>query len=454
MKIFYKNLKCTFLLLLFAFLFNHVQSQQVTNIEARQDGKKIIITYTLTGKQDINENEIKFFVSTNGGINWEQLTNGITGDVGPKITPGSLKTITWDVLATRNKLQGDNIRFKISASYISDLTFTDSRDGKTYKIVKIGTQTWMAENLNYNTSSGSWCYNNNISNCSKYGRLYDWETAKNVCPSGWHLPNDAEWTKLTGFIGSDVVKKLKSTTGWNSNDNGSDSFGFAAVPGGYRNNDGTFLTIESESDWWSSTEGDNKNAWNKYLKFNDGSVNSLLFKKDLGFSVRCVKDNDDGIIQNNSSKTITKLSNLNIMRDGTLLKVEQALTDFYIFDFSKINDGIKDFVQPFSKNPAVTYSNGAQYNDGRGFTFTFKRPVALGRIVKYGYDFPFDAIIEYYENNSWVKIASIPNKENPQNYDFNYDGSIKSNKWRWYILNYNSTGNMYFYEIEAFEQKN
>jgi uncharacterized protein (TIGR02145 family) len=89
-------------------------------------------------------------------------------------------------------------------------TFKDSRDGKTYKTVKIGTQTWMANNLAFKASSGCCAYDNNKSNAAIYGYLYSWETAKNVCPTGWHLPSMAEWTTLIDYEGGETAgNKLK-----------------------------------------------------------------------------------------------------------------------------------------------------------------------------------------------------------------------------------------------------
>ena len=113
----------------------------------------------------------------------------------------------------------------------------DKRDGKTYKTVKIGTQIWMAENLNYDAENSK-CYENKPENCEKYGRLYDWETAMKACPYGWHLSSDKEWQVLVNFAGGKEVagKKLKAKSGWNSykgkSGNGTDGLGFSALPGG------------------------------------------------------------------------------------------------------------------------------------------------------------------------------------------------------------------------------
>jgi len=120
--------------------------------------------------------------------------------------------------------------------------FCDTRDSKVYKFVKIGTQTWMAENLDYN-ASGSKCYNNSTSNCTTYGRLYDWATARNACPDGWHLPSNVDWNVLMKFVNpscsdnsscAGAGTKLKAKSGWNSYSGvpaGMDNYGF--LGGGY-----------------------------------------------------------------------------------------------------------------------------------------------------------------------------------------------------------------------------
>ncbi|MDR2579568.1 MAG: fibrobacter succinogenes major paralogous domain-containing protein [Fibromonadaceae bacterium] len=167
-------------------------------------------------------------------------------------------------------------------------TFKDSRDGKTYKWVKIGDQTWMAENLNFEGSSAYFqasstaCYNNNSSNCDAYGRLYNWHAALNACPPGWHLPTDAEWTVLTDFVGTDPGTKLKAASGWNSGGNGTDEFGFSALPGG-GGWDGSFARVGSEGFWWSATGFNTSDAW--YWSMSMSRSNKLGLN-----SVRCVKN--------------------------------------------------------------------------------------------------------------------------------------------------------------------
>jgi len=173
-------------------------------------------------------------------------------------------------------------------------SFTDSRDGKVYKTVKIGTQTWMAENLAYKAGYGCWAYNNNDSNVAKYGYLYDWKLAKTVCPAGWHLPSDAEWLALIKYLGGDSLAggKLKMTTAWVSPNTGANnSSGFSALPGGfYYSLDDTFNSFGQTGDWWSASESSEFRAWNWVLGYDGASVNHLSTNKDFSMSVRCIKD--------------------------------------------------------------------------------------------------------------------------------------------------------------------
>jgi uncharacterized protein (TIGR02145 family) len=149
----------------------------------------------------------------------------------------------------------------------------------------------MTENLNYN-ASGSKCYINSDANCTKYGRLYDWETALTACPSGWHLPSDAEWTTLTSFVGSPAGTKLKAKSGWNNGGNGTDDYGFSALPGGFVDANGNFFYVGDIGRWWSATENDASNAWYRYMHVSYGSadVGRDSFGKTFLYSVRCLQD--------------------------------------------------------------------------------------------------------------------------------------------------------------------
>jgi len=175
-------------------------------------------------------------------------------------------------------------------------TFTDKRDSTEYKWVRIGGQYWMAENLAYKPAEGKyWAYNNDQNNVAKYGYLYDWETAKNVCPSGWHLPSDAEWTTLTDYLGGKEVAggKLKEagTKHWHiPNGGATNESGFAARPGGGLNNNGSFNGIGNAAGWWISTEDSTKGAWIRSMNYLFSSVSRSNYDKEYGFSVRCLRD--------------------------------------------------------------------------------------------------------------------------------------------------------------------
>ncbi len=171
---------------------------------------------------------------------------------------------------------------------------TDPRDGQQYKIVVIGTQTWMAENLNYTPNTGnSWCYDDDPAACKMYGRLYDWETALNVCPSGWHLPSDVEWTILTTYLGDNAGGKMKSTKDWDApNTDATNESGFSGLPGGRRYDyyGGLFYDLGSYGYWWSASESSADNAWRRRLGYRGGYVGRGSGYKEGGFSVRCLRN--------------------------------------------------------------------------------------------------------------------------------------------------------------------
>jgi len=172
----------------------------------------------------------------------------------------------------------------------SGASLVDKRDGKTYRTVVIGNQTWMAENLN--NDGGGKCYDNDPSNCAKYGRLYTWDEALAACPAGWHLPSDVEWTALVDYAGGRKTagKKLKSKTGWVNNGNGTDEHGFSALPGGYCNSGGNFYNAGKYGNWWSATEKNASDAWTRYMYCNGEYVNRNYGGKAFLFSVRCLKN--------------------------------------------------------------------------------------------------------------------------------------------------------------------
>jgi len=207
--------------------------------------------------------------------------------------------------------------------------------GKTYRTVKIGSQTWFAENLNY-VVAGSKCFgeggevvdwDNFIiktlsnaevqSNCDKYGRLYDWPTAMalpsscnsnscssqiqpkhiGICPSGWHIPSYDDWVVLMDYVGSyeTAGTKLKATSGWNWNDyedksgNGTDQYGFSALPGGIGSSDGDFFDVGNDGNWWCSSEINRDYACYWYPKDDEYSY-VIDYDKSYLLSVRCLQD--------------------------------------------------------------------------------------------------------------------------------------------------------------------
>ena len=181
--------------------------------------------------------------------------------------------------------------------------------------VAIGNQIWISKNLNVNTyrngdvipevqdqeawenlTTGAWCYyENNTANSTTYGKLYNWYAVndpRGLAPNGYHIPSDDEWMILTTYLGGKLVAgtKMKSTTGWKNNGNGTNTSGFSGLPGGCRFLTGHFGTIDSYGNWWSSSEDDAIEAWDRSLNSNYVYVYRNASHKLYGFSVRCIRD--------------------------------------------------------------------------------------------------------------------------------------------------------------------
>ena len=186
-----------------------------------------------------------------------------------------------------------NVTF--SAQWVANY-FVDSRDGKVYRTVLMPDgKTWMAENLNFATVSGSSCYENSPDSCAKYGRLYDWNTALTVCPAGWSLPDTADWNALMTAVGDweTAGTRLKSSTGWEPWSGipvGTDDYGFSALPGGARGPGGNFASAGNSGVWWSATEYDDFFAYRHSVSYHNEVVYSGWANKSIQSSIRCVRN--------------------------------------------------------------------------------------------------------------------------------------------------------------------
>lgn len=264
-----------------------VKAQKITNVHFEQVGKKINIYYDMQGEDNYL---IIVYCSEDGGSTWGNPLQMVIGAVGKNQTPGINKIIVWDVLEEWGEISG-NIQFKIDAIPESipevEEIFIDERDGQRYKWIKIGTQIWMAENLNYETGN-SWCYKNNTQNCKKYGRLYKWKAAKIACPPEWRLPTKKDWDKLITYLGGKKIagRKLKSVREFN----GSNESMFEALPSGTRGDLNVFGGLGKKTYFWSSTGSVAIAAWAYRLSYDKDKAGSDAFSKKYEFSVRCIKN--------------------------------------------------------------------------------------------------------------------------------------------------------------------
>jgi uncharacterized protein (TIGR02145 family) len=221
-------------------------------------------------------------------------------------------------------LAGIPFALALILSCSSNIKESDSGDKgnniDNYKIANIDSLKWLAENLDYDVE-GSKCYDNDPANCAIYGRLYNWATAmalppdcnsiecssqiqqpnhRGICPPGWHIPSNADWDKLLHYADSTkemigtyesptAGKYLKSTSGWKNGGNGTDEFGFSALPGGYSGLDGTFYHIGDGGYWWSASEAGGSAA-RRRMRYNRDGVGLLYLGKSSLLSVRCLLD--------------------------------------------------------------------------------------------------------------------------------------------------------------------
>lgn len=196
---------------------------------------------------------------------------------------------------------------------------SSNKSNSELPVIKIGTQTWAAKNLDVSsfrngdaipeaktdaewTAAGedgkpAYCYyENDPAYGAKYGKLYNWyavNDSRGLAPKGWHIPSDEEWTILTTYLGGEngAGAQMKSSNGWKDNGNGSNSSGLVGLPGGFRDSDGGFGNFGNFGYWWSSSEYYTNIAWYRFLYYNNGFVNSIYYRsKGCGFSVRCLED--------------------------------------------------------------------------------------------------------------------------------------------------------------------
>lgn len=198
----------------------------------------------------------------------------------------SVGTYIITVTDARDSISVDSISIKE--------TFLDTRDGQRYTVIKIGKQTWMAENLNFYTDTGSWYYNNDSTTyADTLGRLYNWETAAGACPDGWYLPDDDEWKELEMILG--LSQAEADNTGWRGTSQGTQlqvdgTSGFEAILGGYRNDNSIFTGIDSVGYFWSFSEYNSLNAMCRALDSINSGIYRNNFVKTCGNSVRCILD--------------------------------------------------------------------------------------------------------------------------------------------------------------------
>ena len=285
-------------------------------------------TYVTTTTATLNGTTNANYLSTVVNFEYGSTTNygsTITATQSP-ITGNSVTNVSVNI---NGLIAGIIYHFRVNAtnslgtSNGNDMTFVYTIadvDGNVYNTVTIGTQVWMKENLkttkyrngnligtttpatldinSESTPKYQWAYDGNESNVATYGRLYTWYAVtdtRNVCPTGWHVPTDAEWTVLTTFLGGDnvaggILKEIGTTHWATPNTGATNETGFTALPSGYRYDNSTFNKIGYFGNWWRSSQYATGNAWDLGMGYDGSAVGRSGHGMHDGFSVRCLKD--------------------------------------------------------------------------------------------------------------------------------------------------------------------
>jgi uncharacterized protein (TIGR02145 family) len=285
-------------------------------------------TITDNGKADITAKGLVWSTSPNPTLtNNIGVTNlGVGNSSFSSEITGLTANITYYVRAYAVTSQGTAYGNEISftTTFLNDnlnpnLSYGSMTDqnGNSYATIVIGNQEWMAENLKAvtyrngdtipnvtddfvwnNLNSGAWSHYENNSNFENpYGKLYNWYVVsdpRNVCPTGWHVPSDSEWTELTDYLGGAAIaggkmKSINSALWLNPNTNATNESGLSLLPGGGRYSN-SFGWITKYGDWWSTTEIDFGNAYDRNLGYSSGSADKYARLKTDGFSIRCIRD--------------------------------------------------------------------------------------------------------------------------------------------------------------------
>jgi uncharacterized protein (TIGR02145 family) len=317
--------------ILLAFLIFSCEETVTPTLITTTDATEISYTTATTGGDVTNEGGVPII---SRGVCWNisedpTIDNSKTMESGgmgaftssiTKLTPNTIYYVRAYATNIDATIYGNEVSFTTGPGTVNDI------DGNTYNSVEIGNQVWMAQNLKttkYNdgtpipvinrglnwksmTTPAYYLYNDDATNKrNTYGALYNWYTVNTgkLCPKRWHVPTDSEWKVLEinimmdlfeveniGWRGTNQGDKLKNTNGWHLPDNGTNTTGFSALPGGSINNTGELVSVEINGNWWSSTELYEENAYYRTLYYNESKLARYNTYKVNGFSVRCIKD--------------------------------------------------------------------------------------------------------------------------------------------------------------------